>query len=185
MSIETPWLRNLWMLALSVAVSLGVLSCSSPPSPCARLSVGAEIVFTIEGTGDAGTSSSCDLDELGLTVGSQLVMVVEDHLEAYGVDGRQTCSPAIGRTEFDSDTGWVYEPRETRSVTYGIFGSTSFATKDGCGSLLSTVFSMESDFRLSTTPSPAGVIVRFSSTNAASCSSGCSGKLMGSAYRAK
>lgn len=170
-----------FLLAPYVLVGLGLACCVGPPGPCWGLRIGDELVMTVDEVRQLTAGPPCAFDGLGLTIGRQLRMSVQEHQERDNGE-EALCMPSAGPLE--SDTGWTYQPARMK-VIYGVYGSKSLASKSGCRGYLSMELSVPTGSSLSQGSVPSQLSIDYlASDSAGDCPMSCRGQLSGTLVRA-
>lgn len=108
-----------------VVASFGGGGCS--PGACHGLMIGDELVMTVSGFSES-PASECDREGLGLAIGTQLKMSVEEHRAPLG--GDVVCLTSTGG--LDAETGWTYERSSKRPPPLYTFETVINASKGAC-----------------------------------------------------
>jgi hypothetical protein len=170
---------RLWGRVVPLGLGLGVVptSCTPAPGPCLGLKVGDELVMTVEET-QSGDDSPCDFAALGLTVGTQLRLSVDEQLW-NGTGESVYCSVSTG--DLRTDTGWTYKRSWKPPPMEGGYGLVADGTNGKCAGELELEVYADQEPASVSTPWPARAYVAYSPKT---CPSLCFGKLIGPLVRA-
>lgn len=159
---------------------LGMTGCHSSPGSCLGLRVGDELLFTIEGLAPP-SEQPCAFESLGLEVGGQLRMSVEEqHAEYIGEgEGCQSSSGAV-----HSQGGWIYQPSAERLRGGTSYWASAAATNGECSGDLYISLYGPSDADLSAASFSTSVSITYIAFDPFGvCPLTCNGALIGTLSR--
>lgn len=168
-------------LVLMMSLSALSLTGCSNPGPCRGLMIGDDLIMTISRFGDS-SDQPCNREELGLMIGTELRMKVEEQRASSG--GDVSCLSSTGG--LTAETGWSYQRSSKRPPVAYTFETEIDASKGMCAGEISIDVILFGEGDVGPEPMSASVVFEYSTRNsAASCPLSCRESLIGTLVRGK